>query len=444
MTEGQITLLLVDLALIIALAKAAGRLARALGQPQVIGEILIGVALGPTFFGGALSDALLPVEVRPYLGTLANLGLVLFMFVVGLELDFGRLRGSGRMAGAVVAGSTLVPFVLGLGLAAYLLCTYEPADHTAFVLFIGVAVSVTAFPVLARILSDRGMSGTWLGTVALSTAAVCDLAAWTALAGVQALVGASGGHHWKVLLVVPYAAVLFLVVRPLLKRFLSGESATGPRSAGGLALVLAGALVSAAATQWMGLHFVMGAFLFGLVVPRLKETSVREDLLQGTQYTTELLLPVYFVVAGLKVNLSGIGADGLVQLAAILFVAIAGKFAGTWLAARSQGLSPRGSAVLACLMNTRGLTELIALGIGLEAGLLDERLYSLFVVMAVLTTAMAGPLLRLLAGCGDEPLELDYVVPAPTPRAESRPPGQGPARGPRNAPVRPEPPRARW
>lgn len=409
MTETQVAILLVDLALILAVCRVAGRLARALGQPAVIGEIGAGVLLGPTLFDGAVADTLFPVEIRPHLGVLANLGLVLFMFLVGLEFDFGRLRGAGRIAGAAVAGSTLLPFGLGLLLAWYLVGDYQPANSTAFALFIGVAVSVTAFPVLARILTDRGMGGTLLGTLALSTAAICDLAAWTALVGIQVLAGTGGQSPWKVLLVVPYVLLLLFGVRPLLRKVLAprgpdGNSAgpdgkpAGPgRSAGPLVIALTGALVSAAVTQLLGLHFVIGAFLFGLVMPRQEIPGLREDLVRRTEHTTAILLPVYFVVAGLKVDLSGIGAEGLVHLGLILLVAITGKFGGTWVAARSQGLSSRSAAVLASLMNTRGLTELIALGIGLEAGLIDERLFSLFVVMAVLTTAMTGPLLRWFA-----------------------------------------------
>ncbi|MDT9687049.1 cation:proton antiporter [Streptomyces sp. P9(2023)] len=416
MTETQVAILLVDLALILAVCRVAGRLARALGQPAVIGEIGAGVLLGPTLLDGAVADTLFPVEIRPHLGVLANLGLVLFMFLVGLEFDFGRLRGAGRIAGAAVAGSTLLPFGLGLLLAWYLVGDYQPVNSTAFALFIGVAVSVTAFPVLARILADRGMGGTLLGTLALSTAAICDLAAWTALVGIQVLAGTGGQSPWKVLLVVPYVLLLVFGVRPLLRKVLArrgpdGKSAgpdgssagpdrksAGPgRSAGPLVIALTGALVSAAVTQLLGLHFVIGAFLFGLVMPRQEIPGLREDLVRRTEHTTAILLPVYFVVAGLKVDLSGIGAEGLVHLGLILLVATTGKFGGTWVAARSQGLSSRSAAVLASLMNTRGLTELIALGIGLEAGLIDERLFSLFVVMAVLTTAMTGPLLRWFA-----------------------------------------------
>ncbi|MEV5886564.1 cation:proton antiporter [Streptomyces sp. NPDC052020] len=400
MTELQAAILLADLALILAVAHGAGRIARMLGQPAVIGEIVGGILVGPTFFDGAIALALFPLDVRPHLGALANLGLVLFMFVVGMEFDFGRLRGSGRIAGATVIGSTLVPFALGLPLALVLLREHEPAHRPAFMLFIGVAVSVTAFPVLARILTDRGMNGTWLGSVALSTAAICDLAAWLTLAAVQTLVGGSHENHWRVLLVVPYAVVLIVCVRPLLRRVLARGRDERGLSAGLFAVVLPGALVSAAVTQFLGLHFVIGAFLFGLVMPRREHAPTREDLLRRTGHMTRLLLPVYFIVAGLKVDLSRIGSSGLWELALIMCVAVTGKFAGTWIAARSQGLPSRGSAVLATLMNTRGLTELIALSVGLEAGLLDERLYSLFVVMAVVTTAMTGPLLLWLLGKG--------------------------------------------
>jgi Kef-type K+ transport system membrane component KefB len=423
MTEFQTAVLLANIALIIAVARVAGRIARRLGQPSVIGEIAVGVLLGPTLLHGAVADTLFPTEIRPYLGAVADLGLVLFMFVIGLEFDFARLRGSGRVTGATVIGSTLVPFALGILLGMYLLRSYAPADRLAFVLFIGVAVSVTAFPVLARILADRGMNGTWLGAVALSAAAFCDLAAWTTLAGLQVLVGASGAHPWKVLLVVPYVLVLVFGVRPLMVRFLTRRGTDEPLSAGDATVVVAGALGSAAVTQLLGLHFVIGAFLFGLVMPRLHEAA-HEGLLRSTEHPTALLLPVYFVVAGLKVDLSGIGTDGLVQLGWIMVVAVTGKFVGTWLCVRSLGLPARGSAVLASLMNTRGLTELVALGVGLEAGLLDERLYSLFVVMAVVTTVMTGPLLGRLMGRGDDsPTLLDPdLVGRPRARAVARTP----------------------
>ncbi|MGW7489033.1 cation:proton antiporter domain-containing protein [Streptomyces sp. NPDC054786] len=397
MTEFHTAILLADIALILLMARVTGRVAEALGQPAVIGEIIGGLLVGPTLFHGAVATTLFPVDVRPYLSALANLGLVLFMFAIGLECDFGRIRGSGRIAVGTVIGSTLVPFVLGSVLALHLLRDRHPASRPGFVLFIAVAVSVTAFPVLARILAERRMSGTWLGTVALSAAAVCDLAAWFTLAAVQVIAGGGGADHWRVLLAMPYAVVLFTCVRPLLERVLSRNGVHGPNSTGSLAIALIGVLASAAVTQALGLHFVIGAFLFGLVMPRRDDVGFRAALLHRMQFPTTLLLPVYFIVAGLNVDLSQVGSSGWWDFALILVVAVTGKFAGTWLGARSQGLTPRRSALLAALMNTRGLTELIALSVGLETGLLDGWLYAVMVVMAVVTTVMTGPLVRYFA-----------------------------------------------
>lgn len=410
MTDLQVAMLLVDVALIVVVARLIGRLAHALGQPAVLGEIIAGILVGPTLFHGAIAHALFPTDVRPYLGALADIGLVLFMFVVGLEFDFGRLRGSGRIAAATSIGATLLPFALGSLLALYLARDHHPANRLGFTLFIGVAVAITAFPVLARILTDRGMNRTLLGTIALSSAAVCDLAAWTMLAVVQAIAG-GGRDHWLVLLVIPFAALLRFGVRPALAWLLAGQRGA---QVGPFALVLAGLLASAAATQAVGLHFVFGAFLFGLTLPREGTEAFREQLLERVQGATTLLLPVYFIVAGLNVDLSRVGTTGLVELALIMVTAVTGKFAGAFLGARTQGLAARRSAVLATLMNTRGLTELIALSVGLRMGVLDRNLYSLMVVMAVVTTAMSGPLLSWLTGPEDRNapvLEPDHSLP---------------------------------
>ncbi|USQ86259.1 cation:proton antiporter [Streptomyces phaeoluteigriseus] len=397
MTDLQAAILLADLALIVVVAQLAGRVARALGQPPVLGEIVGGILVGPTLFNGALAETLFPHDVRPYLGALADLGLVLFMFIVGLEFDFSRLRGSGRVASVTALGATVVPFGLGCLLALHLAGTHESSDRLSFVLFIGVALSVTAFPVLARILEDRGMAGTALGAIALSAAAACDLAVWTMLSFVQAMVDGDGRGHWRVILVIPFALFLYFCVRPLLRRLLTRRGSDGALTTTSRAVLLTGLFASAAVTQLLGLHFVFGAFLFGLVVPRIEGSGYRQEVMRDTRFATGLLLPVYFIVAGLKVDLSGVGVPGLGELTLIMLVAVVGKFGGAWLAARSQGLPSRSSAVLATLMNTRGLTELVALSVGLQAGILDERLYSLMVVMAVVTTAAAGPLLAWLA-----------------------------------------------
>ncbi|MFD5701463.1 cation:proton antiporter [Streptomyces lasiicapitis] len=405
MTSHQVQLLFLDVALILALARGLGALAARIGQPPVVGEILGGILLGPTLFGGFFADHLFPSDVRPLLTALADVGVALFMFVVGLELEHRVLRGRTRVSAGAALGSTLVPFVLGVGLALWLLRDHETEQRTAFIVFMGLAVSVTAFPVLARILADRGLSRTEIGGIALATAALVDVVAWSALAGVQAVVGGAD-DYWRVTLLVPFTALL-VALRPVLRRLLGSGGSGGAGKAGAagsptrlsanrFGVVLVGALLSAAATEAMGMHYIFGAFLFGAVLPRDAAGALRDEVCERTGHVTSLLLPVYFVVAGLKVDLRGVGLSGLLELAVIILVAVAGKFLGTYAGARSQGLSPHGSGRLAALMNTRGLTELVILGVGLQLGLLEQSLYSLMVVMALVTTAMTGPVLTLL------------------------------------------------
>ncbi|MXM68584.1 cation/H(+) antiporter [Streptomyces sp. HUCO-GS316] len=393
MTSHQVQFLFLDFGLILLLARSLGALAGRIGQPPVVGEILAGILMGPTLFGAAFADRLVPADVRPLLGALANIGVALFMFVVGLELEHRFLRGRVRITFGAALGSTLVPFALGIPLAFFLLRHHPTEQRAAFVVFTGLSVSVTAFPVLARILVGRGMSRMAIGGLALATAAVVDVVAWSALAGVQAVV-AGADDYWQVSLLIPFT-LLLLAVRPLLRRVLvHGGSGSLPPT--GMAVVMVGVFLSGVATEMMGMHYIFGAFLFGVLMPREGTQALREEIYERTGEITSLLLPVYFVVAGLKVDLRGVGLDGLTELAAILFVAIAGKFGGTYLGARSQGLTSEDSGTLAALMNTRGLTELVILGVGLELGLLDGPLYSLMVVMALVTTAMTGPVLNLI------------------------------------------------
>jgi Kef-type K+ transport system membrane component KefB len=392
-----VALLALDLAVIVGVAQLLGGLARVLGQPRVIGEILGGILLGPTLLHGAITRALFPAEVRPSLATLANIGVCVFMFLVGLHLNHRLLRGQGRIASAVSVGAMLVPFGLGALLGFRLAAGHQTGDRTAFVLFMGAAMAVTAFPVLARILTDKGLLDTPIGGLALACAAVGDVLAWALLAVVAALAG-GGDHPWRVLLVVPFALVLMRVVRPLLARLAARHAMTGwAAGAGGLAAVTVATLLAAEATQWMGLHYIFGAFLLGTVVPREGAVAVRKRALPWIErICTYLLLPVFFMVAGLEVDLSGMNLAGVGELTLILLVAVGGKFGGAYLAARLTGVPPRHSAVLGILINTRGLTELIVLTVGLQLGVLDAALYSLMVVMALVTTAMTGVLLRLV------------------------------------------------
>ncbi|TGB13370.1 cation:proton antiporter [Streptomyces sp. MZ04] len=412
MDTHQTTALLVGLAVMVFLARMLGVLARRLGQPAVIGEVLAGIALGPTLFHGAITDALFPDDIRPLLSALAAVGIAVFMFIVGLEWDAAMIRGSGSLAASVSFSSILMPFGLGALLALYLMDDYGTDDKTSFMLFMGIAMSITAFPVLARILTDRNMTRTPMGVIALACASIDDVLAWSLLAAVVALSGSAGPDQWRILLAVPYLLGMFFVVRPLLHRLVARrpDLRLTPTV---LACVLTGLLLSAAATEWVGLHYIFGAFLFGLILPRTGSEQLRAEVQDRLgQMNGTLLLPVFFLVAGLNVDLSNLDAAGLGALALILLVAVGGKFTGAFAAARLNGMPVRQSATLATLMNTRGLTELIVLNVGLQLGFLKQDLYSLMVVMAVVTTAMAGPLLTWLNG---RPADGDHTKSHDTP-----------------------------
>lgn len=401
MNAHDVGVLMLDLALILVLARIGGWLARRAGQPPVVGEIIAGIALGPTLLGPGLSTQLVPTDIRPPLTALANVGLVLFMFIVGYELDHTLIRGRERIAVSVSVGSIILPCALGVALALWLADRHgvSTGDRMPFVLFLGAAMSITAFPVLARILTDRGMHRTRLGGLALASAAVDDVIAWSLLAVVVTIAGATaagGEAQWHVILALPYVALMFFVVRPLLRRLLPAYLRAGRLTPQSLSIVLIGLLLSAYAAEWLGVHVIFGAFLFGTVMPRAGGEAFRQEILEKLeQVSVLLLLPVFFFVSGIKVNLRGVGLGGLGELALILLVAISGKFIGAFLGARLQKLPSRQSFALATLMNTRGLTEIVILTVGLQLGILDQSLFSLMVVMAIVTTVMAGPLLSV-------------------------------------------------
>ncbi|MEV8476465.1 cation:proton antiporter [Streptomyces sp. NPDC051173] len=422
MTQSQTLYLLLDLALILGLAHVLGAVARALGQPAVIGEILAGVLLGPTLLGSHLAGTLFPADVRSLLSTLADVGLTLFMFAVGSEIDLGVLRGRSRITLWVTAFSTVLPLALGAALAWLLAGAHRQGPLPGFVLFFAVAMAATAFPVLARIIADHGLTRTRIGATALACAAMTDLMVWILLAVVAAM-AAGKDLDWRLMLLVPYVVLMITVIRPLLRkaRELSRRKKARGRESGGsgedvhlLVLMLVGLLLSSACTEWLGLHYIFGAFLFGAVVPRDGGSTLREGALQRMEPLSRLLLlPVYFVLTGLRVNLSQLALADLGALVAILVVAMVGKFLGAYLGARLGGSGRRPAAALGALLNTRGLTELVVLGVGLELGLLDATLYSLMVVMAVTTTALAGPLLnRILPTAGKSGTVAEQSAPA--------------------------------
>jgi Kef-type K+ transport system membrane component KefB len=397
MTDQEVQLFLVDLAIIILLARLLGIAAKRLGQPPVLGEIIAGILLGPTLFGGQITATLFPAALRSPLSALASLGVVMFMFAVGYQLDLRLFRGRERVAASVSVSSVVLPLSLGIALGVWLASRHHVHHVLPFALFVGTAMAVTAFPVLARILTDRGMHRTRIGGIALASAAMDDVLAWSGLVVVVAIAGA-GGQQLRLLLVPVYAGVMFGVVRPLLHRLVDVYQRQGRLTPNVLAATLTGLLLSSFATDWMGLKYIFGAFLFGVVMPREgPATALREDILGRLEQVSVLvLLPVFFVVSGLSVNLSSLGLSGLAELCLILLAAIVGKFGGAFAGARLAGVRGRRAGVLATLMNTRGLTGIVVLSVGLQLHILDQSLYTLMIVMAIVTTAMAGPLLNLI------------------------------------------------
>ena len=412
-----ILLLLVQIAVVLVVARAVGYAFRLIRQPQVVGEMVAGILLGPSLLGWAapgVSAAIFPVESLGVLGTLSQVGLLLFMFLVGLELDPRLLRGRGEAAFVTSHVSIVAPFLLGSGLALYLYPRLSDASvsFTGFALFMGAAMSVTAFPVLARILAERNLMRTRLGAVTLACAAVDDVTAWSLLAVVVAIVRADAGQVplWVTFAgTAAYVATMFLVVRPLLTHVLRMYESRGHLSQDVLGILLLGLLASAATTEWLGIHALFGAFLFGSVLPRERE-FVRDLTDKLEDVTVVFFLPLFFASTGLRTSIGLVsgpemwGFFGLVML-----VAVAGKFGGSTLAARLTGLSWRESSALGVLMNTRGLMELVILTIGLDLGVISPALFAMMVLMALATTFMTTPLLewvypaRLMADDDAEP-----------------------------------------
>lgn len=378
---------------------------RFLGQPPVIGEIVAGLMLGPSLLGAIWPSGyafLLPQDAAPYLGILSKVGVVLFMFLVGLELDPSLLAGDGHKSFSIALSSKVVPFVLGAALALGLYPVYSNREvpFAVFSLFLGVSMSVTAFPVLARILTDRNVHRTRLGVTALACAAIDDLGAWSLLALVIAIATAKvAGLLWTAVGLGVFLLVIGFVIRPFVQWLSAREDqSTGPVSVDTLAVLAVLLLGAATATEMLGLHALFGAFAVGVFVPhdgRLGR-GVREKLEDAV---VVLFLPAFFAFTGMKTQLGLVTSPSdLPWLAAILAVATFGKFGGTFLAARLNGYGWRPSAALGLLMNTRGLMELIVLNVGLEMGVLNPTLFTMLVLMALVTTFSTAPLLRLVMG----------------------------------------------
>jgi Kef-type K+ transport system membrane component KefB len=396
-----------DLVAIVVAARIMAALFRRLRQPTVVGEILAGLLLGPSFLGlfpGHLTRHLFPLYVQPYLAVLAQLGVVVFMFIVGLELNVGLVRGRMRSALGVALGSFLLPAGAGIALGAALygghgLVNGHRVSRPAFVLFIAVSLSVTAFPVLARIVTERGMHRTGMGAFVLACAAADDLFSWLALAVVIAVASAHGGGALPRILgeTAGFAVGMLVLVRPALRRLVRWYERAGRLTPDLLAIVLVGLLLSSYATAKIGIHDIFGAFLFGAVMPREGSARLFRDILERLeQLSVLLLLPIFFIVTGLATNVRDLGASGAGLLGVVIVVATVGKVLGAGGAARLLGFRTRRAATVGVLMNTRGLTELIVLNIGFTLGVLDRSVFTILVLTAVVTTVATAPLLRLV------------------------------------------------
>jgi K+:H+ antiporter len=393
--------LLLALAAVVIAGRLLGSLFRFIGQPPVIGEVVAGILLGPSLLGGVSPDAyafLLPPSVAPSLGLIAQLGVVVYMFLVGVELDTEGLKGQLHSTVGIALTSIAVPFALGVWLATALYSGLAPAGvpFMHFTLFLGVAMSITAFPVLARILADRGMTKTELGRLALSCAAIDDVTAWCLLAFIVGVVKSSEGSALLTsILTLAFIVFMFLVIRPLAIRWSKRWQSEEPdRNA--VALALIAMLCSALVTEAIGVHAIFGAFLMGAVIPHDSRLArVLEERIE--HLVTILLLPAFFAFTGMRTEVGLLsGWNAWLTCAAIIAVATVGKFGGAVIGARLARHEWRKAASLGILMNTRGLMELIVLNVGLDLGVISPTLFTMLVVMAIVTTMATTPVLQAL------------------------------------------------
>ena len=399
---GTLLHVLLALIVIIIASRALGLVFRWIGQPPVIGEVVAGICLGPSLLGRVSPMAqqfLLPTGTAPYLGVIAQVGVILFMFLVGLELDTSLLRRRTHATVAVSHASIVVPFSLGAAASLWLYPRYGTShvSFTVFALFAGVSVSVTAFPVLARILTDRGIQRSSLGVIALTCAAVDDVTAWCLLALVVGVAHARlDGALWTAGLSVAYIATMLFVARPLAARAVRAQELRGKVAQGTVALVVVGLLASTLATEWIGTHAIFGAFVLGAIIPHDSRLA-RELVAKLEDVVVVLFLPAFFAFTGMRthIGLLDTPASWLVCLG-IIGVASIGKFGGSFVAGRLVGMPARDAAAIGILMNTRGLMELIVLNVGLDLGVISPTLFAMMVVMALVTTFATTPILHWL------------------------------------------------
>lgn len=397
----NLVLLVLQITVVIAASSAVAIVFQKMRQPKVIGEMFAGIMLGPSLFGWVaphLSATLFPASSLGYLNALSQVGVVFYMFLVGVALNPKALREHGQMAVLTSHVSIIAPFVLGSALALFLYprLSDDSVGFTGFALFMGAAMSITAFPVLARILSERGMLGTKLGSLAIACAAVDDVTGWCILAYIVLVVRTHQQAATPLWVTIGGLAVFSLlmlyVVKRLLRRFETVYKRRGQLSENVLALMVLIVLLSAVTTERLGLHLLFGSFLAGAIMPKDRK-FVRYILDNFESTTVVLLLPLYFAFTGLRTSVQLIQGSGMWLICtAIILIAIIGKLGGCMVAALCAGSRWRESAALGILMNTRGLMELVILNIGLDIGVISPALFSMMVLMALVTTFMTAPM----------------------------------------------------
>lgn len=399
--DALITVVIGDIALVYLTATLFGLAAGKCGQPVVVGQIVAGILLGPTLLGrlpGHLVPKLFPAEALPYLNVLSQVAVVVFMFSVGYEIEFGMVRRHGALVPLLALGSLLVPMGLGMASVPILHSTFAglgmAGEGRSFVLFMGVVTSISALPVLAAIVRERNLTATTPGVVATAAAGIMDVLAWLALAA--ALI--AGGHTARyplpvtVALLAGFIACMFFVVRPAIAWW-TGRARSVLANPVPVAFTLA--MASAWVTALLGLHPIFGAFLAGMTM-RGRNRPPDADVVKVMDSMGSMLLPLFFVVTGLSLDVGTMRGGAVLLLAVIVVIACVGKTGPAYALSRANGLDARESGTIAVLVNTRGLTELIALNVGLADGIIDKQLFAVLVLMAVITTLATSPLLTAI------------------------------------------------
>jgi Kef-type K+ transport system membrane component KefB len=401
--KHPLALLLAQIITIIIVSRSVGWLFTRIGQPEVIGETIAGIILGPSVIGyyyPEFSSFLFPAKSLGNLQFLSQIGLMLFMFVVGMELDTKVLKSKAHEAVVISHASIIVPFALGMTLSYFMYTLFAPENinFLSFSLFMGISMSITAFPVLARIIRERGMHKTKEGMIAITCAAADDITAWCILAAVIAIVKAGSvvSSFYTIALAILYVFLMLKLVRPFLKRvgdiYSSRENLSRPI----VAIFFLSLIVSSYLTEAIGIHALFGAFMAGAIMP--DNTRFRSILIEKVEdVALVILLPLFFVLTGLRTQIGLLNDPKAWLITALIIVtAIAGKFLGSALAARFMKQSWRDSLTIGILMNTRGLMELIVLNIGYDLGVLSPEIFAMLVIMALFTTIMTGPCLNLI------------------------------------------------